>query len=436
MKIRSQVRLTTMLLLRLLIPLTFLRRLGQELRSACITGSCSRCLSLSMEEKTNVPPCTYEQLYNAYHISTNANESNNKGQTEHLSSTACWKLRDEILRVDANSILDRDNMLRLGGGKMGVVYRATLDLPRMSGQCTVAIKSDVCTTEASVNMSNESVSCLHRNAYFMSNSSTMGAEDAAALVYHSARQAYARSKYRTTLVPKVLEGIIPIWGIAEDTSRLLPSRKPRHRLARTPLVSEPAVRGVVMPFSEGFVPVTSLSSSSMAKFASPGAASVAQALLPAARSLAFIEEMGGALGDVLMKNVGIAFEANKEKVPIASSAHVVLFDYSKFTLIEGAWGRRCKRFPHRACNFCVNDTSFPVSRPGQKPDYFQYESSNVTISMKDFVGFKGIAQQLLKHCTPNDDRKIFLRGISLAENMNAVIELLESFDGDYSSSIV
>ena len=457
--IGRQARLFAMILLGLTVSLAF-QLFGQDLRSAFIISLCAHCsLHFSMRTATTeapglplltansdgVRPCSYEQLYNAYGTPAALNATVDKGSTEKSSPGACWNLKDEILRIDANSILDRDNMLRLGGGKMGaenaslrsratyamsskmgIVHRAVLDLPGSGGKCAVAIKSDICNVnpiESAFHRSNVEVSCLHRNASLMSNSSTLGAEYAAGLVFHVAKQAYARSPDLGGETPDVLDGIIPVWGVVEDTARPLPSRKPRHRLARTPLVSEPAVRGVVMPFMEEFVPFGSLSSSSMVTFASPGAGAVAQALLPAARSLAFVEAMGAALGDVLMKNIGL------------SSGRIVLFDYSKFTLLGGSTGRRCKLDSQWACEFCP-DVAFPMSLPDQKSKYFQFEGFNTTMSMKDVIGFKGIALQLLKHCSPNKERKELIRGLSSAEDMNAVVELLDRLGGPNVSSMI
>jgi len=459
--IGCQTRLFAMILLGLTVSLAF-QLFSQDPRSVFITSlSAHRSAHLAIRSATaeahyrlpllttasdDVRPCSYEQLRIAYRTPAATNATVNRGSAENSSPRACWNLKDEILRIDANSIVGRDNMMRLGGGKigaeneslrsratypmsskMGVVHRAILDLPGSGEKCAVAIKSDICNVDpiesSAFHRSNAEVSCLHQNAYLKSNSSTLGAEYAAALVLHVAKQAYARSPDLGSATPDVLDGIIPVWGVVEDTVRPLPSRKPRHRLARTPLVSEPAVRGVVMPFMEEFIPFGSLSSSSMVEFASPGAGAVAQALLPAARSLAFVEAMGAALGDVLMKNIGL------------SSGRILLFDYSKFTLIGGSTGQRCKLDSHWACEFC-SDVAFPMSLPDQKQKYFQFEGFNTTMSMKDLVGFKGIALQLLKHCPPNKERKEIIQEITSAADINTMVELLDRLGDPNVSSMI
>jgi hypothetical protein len=53
--------------------------------------------------------------------SLNENMKNN-------STTCCWYLKDSILRVPVSSIVNRNSLIRLGGGRKGGVYKAMITL--------------------------------------------------------------------------------------------------------------------------------------------------------------------------------------------------------------------------------------------------------------------------------------------------------------------
>lgn len=151
--------------------------------------------------------CTFHDL-----LYTFGNLSAFQQQIHQCNSTktsCCWNLKDIIVRVPVAAILNRNSLIKLGGGRRGSVYKAIIDLSSSGTttaitrqnkytQCSVAIKTDFCTTQSTLmawwnnnpfvaTAENDATtgSCIMDHAKLSDSKSFIGSEYTGALLYYS-----------------------------------------------------------------------------------------------------------------------------------------------------------------------------------------------------------------------------------------------------------
>jgi hypothetical protein len=302
------------------------------------------------------PACTFQQLYDAFPPIAAKRKGNM--QTTRTRNGGCWKLQDEIVRIPADTIVNRNHLQSLGNGAISGVYRAVLQIPNnennnnqhqnSTSPCSAAIKTDHCHSWWPLGLKYQrSRSCAETNSYLWAPRSYMGAEYTGALVWYAQYQ-------QNQSVP----GLIPTWAIIvrDDSQTITTSswwwrrrrrRRPQH-LDRYPH-PDPSVLGVLMPLvcmrtasdiiQEYHTTVTTTATGRLWNTSQQ----LARALLPAAQGLAFVGNMGLAFRDLLPKNVGF----------VTSTGEAVVYDHSYVGV------KPIEDCHHVSCQFCPEENVFP-----------------------------------------------------------------------------
>jgi len=342
---------------------------------------------------SQIPPCTFEQLYAAFPPNKTETHQQNNQQSEKQQ---CWKLADEIVRVPVDSVRNRNALIPLGSGMLGGVHKAVIDLARSSSSsssleegredekndgldhlhqsCAVAVKTDHChgSFPYLLNWQRER-SCLEEEAYFWSSRSYLGAEYTGALIWYAQ---WKSSAY--------VEGLLPTWGVLVDPSRSdqKDNRQDAAKLAGFPH-PDPAVQGVFMPL-QALTPASKVLDT--VPYTGPSSvAALAEIMIPAAQGLAFAGSLGLAFRDLIEKNVGL----------LESTGTAVVYDNSLM-----GYKPPVDACDSVACNFCPEDVFPPFD------DYYHHIVKGIRAGhpyiMGDVHNFRNVIIKMAQLCSDSD----------------------------------
>lgn len=344
---------------------------------------------LQLKWKSAVP-CTWEQLQSDFgvHVSSSS------------SPQGCWSLADEILRVPVDRIVNRNQMVRLGGGTKGSVFKGIVELSD-STQCSVALKSDQCfhLTKGQPWKWNKDISkdedCVSDGTLLRSAVLLMGSEYAGALPFY-------QQLHLNVSVP----GLLPTWGVAVDTRHPVKSPIPRLFLQGQKL-KDTSIKAVIMPLVE----FQSIKEPEALQQLTRNVTHFCRTMAPAAIGLDFVNtKLGLAFGDVKEKNMGIVTTTNGRQ-------EAIVYDNS-FTAVI--------RQPTQPV--CVGDTCTDAFCPERAlPDAFR--DKDLSPGMKDnieadFLHFRDILVGLATRVPRNEE---LVSSIGHANSMSEVIDVLGSF---------
>lgn len=294
----------------------------------------------------HIPACTFAQLENAFGHKTKFNHPQD-----------CWSLKDEILRVPIQAIINRRHLEPLGHGFKGSVHKAVLQID--SNQfCTVAVKSDHCHTLHFYGFSG--TSCLQPYTFLWNAASYVGGEYTGALPFYAHHQ-------------EAVEGLLPTWAVVEDRDHPQKSRLPRSWLAGAPH-PDPAIKGVVMPYVADFVPLSKWRPNqhlSVVDNEDP-----LHLLVRAAKGLEYLHHMGLVVQDILPKNIGVHESTS------------FLYDNTYLSLEQPPIPKKGER----ETNFCIEPVFF-------SPPYMGHRQANTTAMESDVQGFVQLVVRRLSYPT-------------------------------------
>jgi len=352
----------------------------------------------------HIKPCTFEQLHQAFP------PKGTKTSPADSEKGACWKLEDEIVRVPADHIINRNYLTPLGSGVMGGVHKAILKLngdnSKSNGRlmCSAAIKTDHCHSWWPFQLYwQRARSCIEINSYLWRPRSYTGAEYTGALVW------YAQRKLNRT-VP----GLLPTFALIEDKKNPVNSPAIRHEnLERFPH-PDPTVLGVVMPLWS-FRPASEILSGVDIKGYS--SSQLAKIMLPAAMGLEFVGSMGLAFRDLLEKNVGI----------LDSTGDGIVFDnsYMGVNPVED-----CKSV---ACQFCQEDVFPPFD------DRFHHDVKGIPLGhdyiLGDMHNFRKVIIKLSEQCPDTARAERMADDILHTRNVHNLIEVLKIYASETTTAV-
>ena len=290
-----------------------------------------------------VPDCTFEDLLQFKKQSMGTPQKSLTKTTEHS-----WSLQEEIIRVPADAILNREHLPTLGtckgmaAGELGSVHKAVIKLPTQQKQqrafCKAALKTDKCYPFLPLESPPEEVcdnsgkncvcvgkmahSCLHPKAgwNFVTN---MRGEYLGALPWYAQIQAGDNSYHQ--------KGLLPTYAIVEAKDRplrqwvpgfifrwILPYWVPPH--------PDRSTVGVLMPLLK-FQVLESLFRKKIEKDPEKlkqfTGLKIAKLMVSATEGLVYMHRMGLVYQDILPKNIGIVWPKDNTTEPYS-----LLFDNS------------------------------------------------------------------------------------------------------------
>jgi hypothetical protein len=358
--------------------------------------------------------CTFQQLYDAFPPAVARRRRNTTTTTQTTTNRACWKLQEEIVRISANTIVNRNHLQSLGNGAISGVYRAILQIPNNNHNktflCSAAIKTDHCHSGWPFWLKYQrSRSCVETNSYLWAPRSYMGAEYTGALVWYAQYQ-------QNQSIP----GLIPTWAIiVRDESEATIATplfrwQRRRQLDRYPH-PDPSVLGVLMPLVH-----IQTASDLIEKYQSSSVSAgrlwntsqqLARALLPAAQGLAFVGSMGLAFRDLLPKNVGF----------LTSTGEAVVYDHSYMGV------KHREDCHHVSCQFCPEENVFPKFDDRLHREIKQIPAGHDYI-LGDLHNFrKVIATLCTTTCLDAPQAKNMARDVSQVQTIHALIQVLQSY---------
>jgi hypothetical protein len=270
-------------------------------------------------DNKEVLPCTYEQLEQRFSMS------------KETTTSSCWNLNDEMLHVPVDAIINRHNMKQLGAGINGVVHRVHIAISN-TDICSAVVKTDPCKSSMDGRQELFYQSCIAPNTLRMNNSTSMGSDYLAALVWTAARK-----------VNRDLPGLIPTWGVVDTVNTT------SNTVAG---MIDPAVSvGVILPLMDlkAFDTIFLASQDDkqdeeeLLKRSSP--IQVANLILPIAEAYEFVANMGLSTQYVHERDIGILATSKKSSLP---SNHAHIFINTNLSFRNNA---TCA-IPGQACNFC------------------------------------------------------------------------------------
>ena len=284
----------------------------------------------------NAPPCTYQQLYESYGAreSSDSTSDSSSSSSSDYSDHHCWRLSKRILRIPEQALLNRNTLKPLGRGNKGGVSKgiiALYDVQKKNGivlgrqqqqqqqQCSVAYKTDLINT----NMCQErwrhpfqwwggTKSCIA--AHLTPRQSSIYGEYLGSLPFYAASSSYAKAAVipefddTAAAAAAAMTGILPTWGLvvtASETSSLTTSTSSYGPLRRHPkrATNQLDALGIIMPLQRRFQTLTSC-----ADDLATSVARVARIMLPAARGLQYIHDLGLVHQDVAPRNIGVVIK--------------------------------------------------------------------------------------------------------------------------------
>jgi len=284
---------------------------------------------------TDPPPCTFEQLASAF-----PRRRVLPDDKDDDSSKKCWSLKEQILRVPATAIQNRENLTYLGNGNKGMVYKVILDLSSKGSddlndrkqQCIAAVKTEKCiwkTHHEDGNVITERGSCVDPRATERLKA-LMATEYTGALLYYAMKQKMAVNE--TGVHDFTKHGFLPTWGVVYDRERhIITSKKDGHPATHT----DSSILGVIIPY----VPITPLSEDYM-KNLGLSTSELASMFLEVARHFVLRMDLGILHRDVLLRNFGVT-----------DNGPVFLFDNSFAAVHYDSTTQACGE----PCRFCFED---------------------------------------------------------------------------------
>jgi len=351
---------------------------------------------------TDLPPCTFEQLAGTF-----PRKRVLRDDKEDDSLEKCWSLKEQILRVPATAIQNRENLTFLGNGHMGTVYKVILELststvmPKGSDdlndrkqQCIAAVKTERCiwkTHHEDGNVTTERGSCLDPRATKRA-TALMATEYTGALLYYAMKQKKAMNE--TGVHDFTKYGFLPTWGVMYDReSHIITSEHDAYHATHT----DPSILGVIMPY----VPFTPLSEDYM-KNLGLSTSELASMFLEVARHFVLRMDLGILHRDVQMNNFGLT----------ADNGPAFLFDNSFAAVHYDSTTQACGE----PCRFCFED------------DFVRgLDITTSKVPNADLSDFKRkLARQVFPYATDRQD--LLIERIS-SSKLSAVelVQLLEEF---------
>ena len=286
-----------------------------------------------------VPDCTFQDLLQ-FKKQTNTTTNTPKSTTENG-----WKLQEEIIRVPADAIFNREHLPTLGtckgpaAGVLGSVHKAVIKLPSQKQQqrkhafCKAVLKTDKCysilplefTAEEVCDKSGKNCVCVSKTAHscldpkagwnFVTN--TRGE-------YLGALPWYAQVK-----TGNYQKGLLPTYAIVEAKDRPLRQWVPEFILRWfvsywVPPHPDRSVMGILMPLLK-FQDLESLFQKKIEKDPKElkqfTGLKIAKLMVSATEGLVYIHRMGLVYQDILPKNIGILWPKDNTTEPYS-----LLFD--------------------------------------------------------------------------------------------------------------
>lgn len=371
-----------------------------------------------MKKYIEAEPCNFEDLQASFgKLDSFQQQREQCNNMPPKNNSCCWNLKDVIVRVPVEAILNRDSMTKLGGGKKGGVYKAIIGLPQKNAHdeddtskktktCSIAVKTDHCTRLSRIeilimsllkfmgspnafdDVESSSVSCASSNARLFDLHSFMASEYAGSLIYYSQilyeqdeahRRVEGLEEGTSTIAKKdlIIPGLLPTYAVVTSD---IPLRNvfdvPRMFWKGQPiwhdLKNYGNIIGVLIPI-HAFDPLTTynrhpqnLTRALEFKHSiyeiSSNITSWVNTFLQAAKGLEYVNShLGLAYQDIKEKNVGIIYD---EGMTIAGS---LIYDHS-YVGVSNHSNHLCNDI---RCRFC-RESIFPHAyRPS---DFFVEQS--------------------------------------------------------------
>jgi len=346
---------------------------------------------------TDPPLCTFEQLASAF-----PRKRVLRDDKEDSSSEKCWSLKEQILRVPATAIQNRENLTYLGNGRMGTAYKVILDLCSEGSndlndrkqQCIAAVKTDMCiwkTHYEDGNVTTGRGSCLDPRAIELL-IALMATEYTGALQYYAMKQKMAVNE--TGVHDFTKYGFLPTWGVVYDRENHVTAISNHDSRPYGPH-TDPSILGVIMPY----VPFTPLSQDYM-KNLGMSTSELASMFLEVARHFVFRMDLGILHRDVQMKNFGST-----------DNGPVFLLDNSFAAVHYDSTTQACGE----PCRFCFED------------DFVR--GLDIKTSKVPDTDFKFFKRTLIHRVFPfaTDPQDLFMEKIWSEISAVKLVQLLEEF---------
>lgn len=287
----------------------------------------------------NAPLCTFPELVKAFGDKDAQDKLLLDQPIQHhhdrsLEAHTCWSLEQLMLRVPAAAILNRDQLVKLGNGRKGVVHKVVVALTspetEMMQQCIAAVKSDCCYAPEYhfANPQNDKDGTAMCSSCISTGSNVLvRAKSFLRGEYTGALPWYAQVLSKHDPFP----GLLPTWALITDETRPLRHRFVPHKLLGGSPHPDASVLGVLMPIR----PFQSLDETAvpLPDNETDGVTSFARTFLPAAEGLQFVsEQLGLAFQDIAEKNIGIYNRNNGKTEPTA-----FVYDNGYVGLDHGTW---------------------------------------------------------------------------------------------------
>lgn len=341
-----------------------------------------------------VEACTFEQL----------------SQFKRKSSAKkdCWSLEDEILRVSARSIVNRDTLPKLGNGCLGGVYKAIIQLPDHSF-CAAALKTDncyrgtanpyarhICDADGKNCICNrfQAHSCIESKAGWNYNT-FVGGEYTGALPW------YAQLQTGT-----IQKGLLPTWAVVHAPDRPIKQWIPFFFQTSIPHPDKSAV-GVLLPLQK-FTNLRALTDKERAM----DAVKIAKLMLPAAEGLAFMARMGLAIQDMVDKNVGIVLDVDEPYSMLFDKSYVAI--QNDFNCAAG----------DVSCQFC-RESTFSIAK--RKKAFIE----GLDAIHSDLRRFRDLILKELLAYSPDHKSEELRQKLLVCHDAQQLVEVLQQFVAAY-----
>lgn len=368
--------------------------------------------------KLSSRPCTFDELWQEF------------GQNKSLiydDNQTCWSLDQMIMRIPASAIADRNNLIRLGNGKKGGVYKANI-LLKHGQSCIVAIKTDHCydgifrmlsswlypnfVTGARNNYGDNLQSCLATGAVRRPmGASFLAGEYTGALPFYAQTFVLKQKEH--------LSGLLPTWGVVvqdkdyDTSTRFLFSSYHASLYTRIVAVVMP-LQPFAFTLDENHVHERDLVRDLTVFY---------RGMIEASKGLAFLHEMGLVHQDVKAKNLGV-LKPSMSTFRNTTDTSVVLYDNS---FLKRDTNFQCPE-NSLACNYCMEPPFFESGVRTQ--DLVKNSNSNVE---SDTIHLKAVIRNTaLQNRNELDRARQAARILENVVSDNELIAALQNFVYEYT----
>ena len=313
---------------------------------------------------------------------------------------SCWQVKEEIVQVPVESIVNRNHMRPLGAGYKGTVRQALIQLkhvddnnnfpnePSSPDLCWAALKSDHCHILFWSNLffDRTGISCVQDGAFLWNDASYLGGEYNGAMLSAAARRKFGDNHHQAL-------GLLPTFGIVVR-DRPLWTRYSRDNLQGMPHPNRLVV-GSIMPLHRSLVKLRAYGQLEPQHF------------LPSARLLQFAAQMNMAFQDMIDNNIGVD----------KATGETFLYDYTYLALQNQEPGSTCTAGVP-ACTYCP-DAALTVGAT-----YPQHRFPKTTAVESDFLAYRNIvARYLRRH---GDASNLTRRKVQSCATVEDLVQVLKN----------